>query len=355
LSDDVPIAVTRLELAPHSILSRSYADVPAKAERLEARIAARGPAGADALPSDDRAFAMLPARPHLRVLLVTAGDRYVEAALLLDRSHEVHTLSPSAYQSAAGYDLVVFDACVPTAPPEVPALYLAPPKNDRNFPFAVRGEVVRPFFEHARADEPLLRDLALRDVNIGKALAFELQPGDRAIATFQKTPLIVIGERAQRPFVALSFDVRDSDLPLRVAWPLFVTHAIDRLAPFDTDSRPSLEVGTEQRVALAQPAASARIVDPSGRSTTLSPRDQSLLFRPERAGFYRIETPNELQLLAANRPTKAVSIAPHAWTAAHAPPRPTWAWPIETWQLALLLAWLIASLEWFSYQRRWSA
>ncbi|HEY2733167.1 MAG TPA: VWA domain-containing protein [Polyangiales bacterium] len=359
LSDGVPIAITPIELAAHSVISRSYAAVPAQAERLEARIDARGPAGPDALPNDDRAFATLPTSAPLRVLLVSNGDRFVEAALLLDRSHEVHTVSPSAYRSAAGYDLVVFEACVPNAPPTAPALYLAPPKNDRNFPFAVRGEVARPYFEHVVPDEALLRDLALRDVNIGKMLALELQPGDRALAMFQRAPLIVLGERAHQPFVALSFDVRDSDLPLRIAWPLLVTQAIDHLVTGDSDYRAALEVGTEQRIALTHPggsaAARARIVDPSGHALELEARDGSLIFRPERAGFYRLETSSELQLLAANRPAKSLAIAPHALRPARVVARSSSGWPADAWQLALLLAWAITSLEWFGYERRWTA
>jgi hypothetical protein len=57
-------------------------------ERLEARIALED-GSRDDLPADDVAYATLPERRRARVLSVGDGNRYLEAALLLDEYLEV--------------------------------------------------------------------------------------------------------------------------------------------------------------------------------------------------------------------------------------------------------------------------
>jgi hypothetical protein len=355
--DGAPLAVTQLELPAHSVVSRVYGELPAQAERLEARIVARGPLGPDALASDDRAYAVLPAASTTRVLLVSNGDRYLEAALLLDRTRHVDVVAPSAYRNALGHDLVIFDGCAPETPPDAPSLYLAPPKNARDFPFRVKGSVARPVFDTFAREHPLLHQIALRDVNIAQALRLELHTDDRVVAAAQATPLIVTGQRAGQPFVALSFDIRDSDLPLRVAWPLLVSHAVDYLREPAPGYRPALQVGLEQRIPLNHAARSARISSPQAAAQNVAVRRAAVWFRPMTAGFYRVETPAEQQLWAANRAAQtSLSIKPQRLAASPGRAVPSTApFPVtDLWQLWVGLAWSIVLLEWFAFQRRWT-
>ena len=363
LSDDVPISVSKLQLAAGERSSRFYGDIPAQARRLEARLALeRGP---DPLPNDDRAYALLPEKTRTRLLLVTHGNRYLEAALLLDASHDVRAVAPEAYRSADGYDAVVFDAYAPDAPPNVPALYFAPGGDGRAFPFRSQGEIARPYFDNLVPDDPLFRQVALRDVNLKRAQQLQLQPGDRALASSRGTPLIVRGRRAGQPFLAFSFDARESDLPLRVAWPLLIARAIDELHPPDLEFQPPLRVGQEQRVALpgtdtwkSSAGDRARLVEPDGTVQSLPIRAGSIWLRAQRAGFYRVEARGVLQLWAANRDARnSVSIASRRIAAATPLTQAASLWPAvpaDAWVALLALVWAVVALEWLSYQRRWT-
>jgi hypothetical protein len=355
LGDDSALALDNVELAPHSLTTRFYGDIAGHAQRLEARIALQ--AGPDPLPNDDRAYALLPPETRSRVLLVTHGNRYLEAGLLLDASHAVTVLAPSAYQSARGYDVVVFDGYAPAESPGVPCLFIAPPSNATEFPFQMRGVVERPRFETAQREHVLLQHVVLRDVNIARAARVVLQKGDQVVAGAAGVPLIVTGTRAGQPFVALGFDVRESDLPLRVAWPLLLTHVLDFLRPLALDYQPSLEVGAQQRVPIPNGALQASVRAPSGASERLAVQQQAVWLRPLRAGFYRLESSGEAQAWAANRdPARSVSIAAHALPLANPkPPAVQQSWFAgEAWLLLLGLAWGIVFLEWLSYQRRWT-
>jgi hypothetical protein len=355
LGDDSVLAVAQLDLPAHAVVSRFYSDVAAHARRLEAQIALR--AGHDHLASDDRAYALLPPVTRTRILLVTNGNRYLEAALLLDASRELNVITPGAYHDSTGYDLVVFDRYAPDTPPAVPCLFIAPPASAHDVPFRVRGVVDRPSFDTFMRDHPLLQHVALRDVNIARAWRVLPQAGDRVVAAAGATPLIVTGQRAGQPYVALSFDLRESDLPLRVAWPLLFTHAIDFLRPPDLDYLPPLRIGLEQRLRVTNAPSHAVLQSPQGERERLAVHQQAVWLRPLHAGFYRLEVPGDPRLWAANRdPERTVSIEPRNLNQAHSGALEVangWL-PSSAWVALLALAWAIAWLEWLTYQRRWT-
>ena len=85
----------------------------------------------DQLPADDHAYALLPERRRAKVLVVTPGNTYLEAALLLDEYLDVQLVSPRDYAekiapSGQKHDVVVFDGVTPADPPRAHAIYLDP-------------------------------------------------------------------------------------------------------------------------------------------------------------------------------------------------------------------------------------
>ncbi len=187
------------------------------------------------------------------MLAVTAGNRYLEAALLLDETLDVDRVTPSAFRSADGYDVAIFDSFVPAEPPHTASFFLASHPAHGDFPFAVRGRVERPYFDTLARDDQLLRFTSLRDVNVARALLLQAHVDDQVVASFGKTPLIVRGKRDGVPLLALAFDVRESDLPLRVAWPLLLLQGIEQLAaaPGSSAAAPFAHVGTTGSASLA--------------------------------------------------------------------------------------------------------
>ena len=297
----------RLTLAGDETSTRVLDELPVASAPLRAQLVlARG---ADALRSDDQAELARELRAPTRVLLVSGRNRYLEAALLLDDTLEVRQIGPATYQSANGYDVVIFDGVLPQAPPQVAALYVGPIASTGAFPLppaAGKPELVRPFFDHVAKAHPLLRELSLSDVNVSRASAHTLLPGDLALAeTRAHDPLIVIGSRADIPFVALTFDLRDSDLPLRPAFPLFFLRTLDLLS----GSRHALRT-----------AASSTLRQQEGR---IAPRADLFAVPPARA------------------------------TTADANTKARWLAPLRSILIGLALALLV--LEWLAFHRRWTA
>lgn len=300
-SDGRVLDSDRLELAPHARRVHFYDHVGGVAENLDATLALEGGA-ADDLPGDNHASITLPARRHRRVLAVSEANRYLEAALLLDETLSVDRIDPADYTGAAGYDVVVFDAFSPDALPTVAAIYLAPPPGRGGSPFEAPRVVARPRFDTFARDHRLIEGLALRDVNIAEALVLRPSRGDEIIAASGNVPLLVAGTRNARPFLALSFDVRRSDLPLRTAWPLLLLRSIEVLTAREGETAIDTAMHRVERTGSASLAPRALL--PRARAPTAPPSRLSTLREP-------------------------------------------WFWLIA-------LAALIAIVEWCTHQRRWT-
>ena len=358
--DGQTIDVQTLELEAGARVRRVYDDVTGVRSELEAELRA-AEAGHDDLPIDDRAHAVVPERKAMRVLCVTAGNRYLEAALLLDEYMQVDVVTPAEYAGAAGYDAVIFDAARPPEPPTVPALYIDPGAvADGHTPLETRASLERPFFDRLRRKHPLLRFTAMADVNIASADALVTVPGDVVVAADRRGALVVAGEREGLRFVALGFDLRDTDLPLRVAWPLLLLNTIEWFTVDEQEQRSSLDVGESTTIELPAGVEQVTHMAPDASERTLPVRDGRVTLTPERVGFHELRWPGGRRALAAAldgstlrplAPAEAMVVAgravPPPTVPEPAPARPPWAW-------LALVAFALLAIEWLTFHRRWT-
>jgi hypothetical protein len=201
------------------------------------------------------------------------------------------------------FDAVIFDAVAPAPPPEEGRfLYLDP--HGAGSPWAERGTIRDPVLTDADRRHPLLAQLSLADLNIREARRLAPTSDDQVVAASFGIPLLLARARPELRMVAVTFDVRRSDLPLRPSFPLLLANAFDWLD--DRGGRAS-----------AERAASAGL-DPQESDTSRAPA-----------------------LALGSRPVAA-------WTV----PGPARGQP---WGLLALVAALALSLlEWTTHHRRWT-
>jgi Ca-activated chloride channel family protein len=358
LGDGAPIDVQRVTLAPYASLHRIYDDVTGVSRTLEARIKVAG--DHNDLRANDRAYALLPEKRRVRVLCVSDGNRYLEAALLLDEYLDADLLSPAKYTAATGYDAVIFDRFVPPRAPARPALYLDPTGEGPGQPLAIAGRIARPFFDKLQEKHPVLRFTALRDANVASALLVRPAPGDEVLAADARGPLIIAGKRAGGPFVALTFDLRESDLPLRVAWPLLLLNTIDWLAGGAPEAGAEGVVGRSERLTLPDGVTRAQVRGPDGRAREATIEGHDLPLTPTRAGFYRIAWNGGERWFAANlspATRRDLTPQPQLKIKSALAPRPKVAsasFERPPWVFLLVLALVLLLAEWLTFHRRWT-
>ena len=247
--------------------------VPATARVVEATLA-----GEDALAADDRAFAIVPSETVTRALVVGAGNPYLENALALLPRLELFAVGEGGYLETIGeaeeegqpYGLVIFDGVSPEAPPDVPALYVDPPEDG---PYGtIDGRIEVPRLERPDPDHPLLRFVDLTTVHVGRARNVEPVDALRAVvATPAGAPLIAVGDVEGGRIGLITFDLRESDLPLQVAFPLLMSNLVEFLLPAGDGILPSSMSLADPVVASVDPSVTAvRVTHDDGGSPSVT-------------------------------------------------------------------------------------
>ncbi len=362
LGDGQVTDITRLELGPREVLPRFYPDLAGASRALEGRIRLAD-GTSDDLPADDRAYALMPERRRSRVLVVTAGNTYLEAALLLDEYLDVTTVGPSEYPPQGSFDVTIFDGVAPVAAPNGGGLfYLNPPAVGS--PVGHKKAIEGFGFDSWDAKSALLRWMAIDNVQVARGFALAPEKGDRVVGSSVLGPVLVSGRREGRRFVALGFDPRDSDLVLRVAWPLFVLNVINDFVEEDTHYVSSFKTGEVWRVPAPAGATSATIVDPARVEHRVPVKEGRAVMLGEHAGFYRLLTgaaadgDDGVTEFAANladpdesriEPVASLELDGHV---ASEPSGFRAGVRRELWLYLLLAVVLLSLLEWVTYHRR---
>ncbi|WP_437586604.1 VWA domain-containing protein [Sorangium sp. So ce1000] len=366
LGDGQLTDLTRIRLKPREKLPRFYPNLSGASKTLEAKLALAD-GSSDELPADNHAYALLPERRRARVQVVSAGNMFLEAALLLDEYLDVTFVDPQRYPAASSFDVTIFDGVAPSvAPGSGSLLYLNP--TGTSVPFEVGKEILdddpnyRLGFDELDAKHPLLRYTALSDVNVARAHVLKGNKEDRVVGRSYKGPLLLEGRRGGVKFVALGFDVRESDLPLRIAWPLFLLNAINNFVEEDTSYISSFRTGSVWHIPASSSAEVASLEQPDGTKRAIPIQDGRAVFLGQHAGFYTLRVgaagAQEESMFAANLSApeeSAIAPVPELKVdgrGAGAVSEFKIGVRRELWVYLLAAVLLVTAIEWFTYHRR---
>jgi hypothetical protein len=383
-ADGVSVGRSRLELAAGQAKRESLGNLDAARARFVARLSevsdpAPGMSTALGPAFDDEAYAVVPPLSPLSVAVVTDGtDLFLEAALLTQGEHiELAGVTPE--QAAAGSeivdeaDVVVFDVADGPLPAELPDAHVVmfdPWRKDASpCPVAKKADVRRPFLTEQLREHPLLAHVVLKDVNILRGTSFALQPGDQALVRSLGEPMIVLRERGEHGLVAVGFDPRQTDLPLRIAFPLFIDNTLRWFEQREPGFVASVPLGQSRELALADlglpsDVARVRVASPDGTLHEQPVEEGRIRLRALQPGFYALtalatETGDVTAEIAVNQAAVSASdlhdrladVLP-AESLAGDPPEAAPVGQGPLWTVILLFAALLVVIEWATYHRR---
>ncbi|MBK8256387.1 MAG: VWA domain-containing protein [Polyangiaceae bacterium] len=367
LGDGTLIDLTRVRLKGNEKLPRFYPNLSGASRTLEAKLTlAEG--GRDALPADDHAFALLPERRRARIQVVTTGNMFLEAALLLDEYLDVTTVPPSGYPAKGNYDVTIFDNVAPAVAQGSGGLLYLNPSGDKT-PFTVEKEVLdndpnsRLGFDEVDTKSPLVRYLSLGEVNVGRAHPIKGEKEDKVVArSYRHGALLLQGRRPGNKFVALGFDIRESDLPLRIAWPVLLLNIINDFVEEDTSYLSAFRTGTVWNIPAPSSAESGTLKLPDGTKRVIPIKDGRAIFLGQHAGFYELTTgiagAEEKTMFAANLSDIAESTVAAKnellvdGKAAGAVGEFKIGVRREMWVYLLIAVVIVTAIEWLTYHRR---
>jgi len=304
-ADGVLREARTLQLDPQRRTDVSIDDIDdnaAPAKVVEVRLTAPDPAAlpsggvgaGDDLPTDDVAWAVVPAASLHRILLVGAGDPYLEAALTYLPDTELYGVQPSAYGSSTHpekFDLVIFEGWLPDKLPEGPVLAIAPPATSALG--TVAGTTQNPALGSLDATEPVLRYVDLSTLHVAQAQTLELPGWARPIIPSAGAgPLLYAGTLDGRPAAVLAFLPRQSDLPLQVAFPILLANLTGELLGGSQTPADAVAPGTPVTLAIPASASGVKVTLPDGTSEDLPAPSEgagSVVFaRTDALGVYTV-------------------------------------------------------------------
>lgn len=240
----------------------------------------------DRLPLDNEAWA-IPSQPEqMEVLWVGPDNLFLEKALQLEKSLQV--VRSDRLTGKHSSLLTVTENSKEKQPDKGSLLLIHPAPG--NSVIKVGGTV--PITEELKGNEqhPLLKNISLKDVHIAEARKVEVPSWAEVVLQAGEVPLILAGEHQGRPVVVFTFDLHQSDLPLKPAFPVLMHQTLSWLLPLKFEALGVGEPGEMLQIPLSTGAGKATIRTPSGEVVQIEGKGGYLHYLvPEEAGLYEMK------------------------------------------------------------------
>jgi hypothetical protein len=242
----------------------------------------------DSLALDDTAFAVYQSSAARRALLVSNGNLFLEQLLASLPGIQPFRALPAADGTlqipSEPFDLYIFDGAIPAELPNSNLLLINPPTN----PFFTVGETIKEIKNIQVNENPLTRYVDWKTVHVLQARKATMPNWMNILIESDSTPLVAAGEKNGQRIAALTFDLRESDLPLQIAYPILFSNLIDYLAlPSAFDSSQSLQAGESLTLVPPTDAEQVVISSPSNKTFTLA-AGQTLFSQTDELGYYAV-------------------------------------------------------------------
>ena len=353
--NDAILDVRPYTLAPGESKSELFTNFTMEGGRLKAALDVE-----DALSTDNVAYAALPKREQIPVLLVTPNNPFLENALAVDEKLDLTVVAPDQYDpGAGGYDVTIFDRYNPPTLGDGNYMFIYPPQEGAIW--GIGESIETPIITEWERDHPILRHVHLDNVQITEAYQVQVPATADVLVRSFEDPLLMVEESQDRRIVFIAIDTLKSDLPLRIAFPLIVANTIQWFQGESEIEEYHLQTGEvlKKRIDEAAAVKSVTIVGPGGESWELPVEKGELLFdETSVVGFYELKIGESEEVWAVNLTDAAESqirtvegvadlleeeeVVLSGSALLHYPP----------WIYLIFLAVLLSAIEWFLYQRR---
>jgi Ca-activated chloride channel family protein len=313
----------------------------------------------DDLGVDNVAYAVLPPPKKIAVMLVSAGNLFLEKVLRTDPQVALEVRTPDQYQGGMGEaDVVVLDSVTP--PRAGPGRFVFVNTVPPDVPLEVLGRLERPTIMDWDRAHPVMRHVEFAKVTIEDAMRIRPLAAGRPVVEAVGGPLVYALEEPERKALFVGFDLFKTDFPLRIAFPLVLSNTLRWLHPAGLDQA-SFQFATGQPILLPAPhgVSTVTVTTPSGRAVQgRVTRGMVSYTETDEAGIYTLATARGETRVAVNLMSADESnLVPHALPAATAQGPAAAPIPVqrELWPLFVIVAAILLVAEGLLYWRRQTA
>ncbi len=276
----------------------------------------------DALPTDNVAYATLPIRKSITVLLVTEENPFLKNALAVDEKINLTVTTPAEYEtSTQDYEVVVFDRYSPTSLGDGNFLFIYPPKSDTPpniglddsvATWEIGEDLETPIITEWERTHPILQHVQLENVLIGMAYEVRPPPSSKVLVRSFDSPVLFVDVSPKKKIVFAAINILESDLPLRIAFPVIMANTItwfvqsDRIEEYhlltgevlryklDSKEIDEMQELLQQQTPSENSQMTVRITGPDDETWDIPIENDELLFdQTQHVGFYGLTLSND--------------------------------------------------------------
>jgi len=266
-------------------------DLPDGTAEIEARLSDHEN---DHLALDDVAYAVHEGGVTNRALLVTEGNLFLEQVFSVLPGVEAFKASPDSDLTQEDFDLYVFDGvALPDPLPQADMLIINPSGGATAVSSTDDLLNVTGLFSDTvairLADSPLLQFVDWRDVHVRQAKTVDASWAQTLVEA-EGGPLILTGEQNGQRIGVFTFDLRDSDPPLQIAFPVLMANITSWLNPGRAFDAPTgLRPGDPVSISPAAATTAVLVEKPDGTVWTAEVGEEALVFpETEQLGLYHV-------------------------------------------------------------------
>ena len=345
LRGNVTISDSRIQMAA----GEAYRQVFPLARQGDAVLRTRIDAPQNALGVDDESVAWIDRAQRLAVVVVGDHTEWLRRLLAADADVRATFVAPASYRGGGREDVTIFDRWTPAALSDRPALYVSPPADTRWLAAASGVTAVderRPRWETA-ASHPVLRGVDPLTIRIERARGYSSSSLLPLALSARGTPLVSISESAERRFVVLAFGPSESNLALAPGFPVLIGNTLEWLA------RPEARPQSVKPGLVAFNAATVKVTGPDGAAVPLVRTDDGLTAMLRTPGLYVAEGGGARSTIAVSLADPAGSNVARTSLQSATNTAPARKLLDRQWWIGCAIAaFLLAFVEWWTWQRR---
>jgi hypothetical protein len=320
----------------------------------------------NALGVDDDAFAWIEHGAPVAITVVGQQTGWLRPLLAGNPDFRAVFLDPAGYDLPVGdspgpgkpheEDLIIFDRWAPPEPSTRPAIYLAPPA-ETPWLAAEAAPTMPSRAWHASEEKqprwvtpgthPVVLGVDPFTLKIEKARPFGAAGLTAVAQSAAGTPLVYVSDTSSRRFVVLTFGAGESNLASAPGFPVLMGNAIDWLVRPDARSARTTGLASFDR-------ATVQVVGPGGRPVPIARVGDAALAVLRVPGLYVAEGGGARSTFAVNVGGPQVSNAARTTLSASDQARPVLAGASgrSWWLYCVAAAFVLALVEWWTWQRR---
>lgn len=316
----------------------------------------------DDFPLDNQAYSILQPSGELSILMVTRGNYFLKTLLEAYPHFRVDTLkeiNPSSWEEQVqNHDLVILDGISPPATER--GNFLMINAFSPSIPITKVGVQENPVILDWDRRHPVMQDLDLGTLQIRSATLVKTETGIKPLLEARNQGLIYAYEKEGLRAVLINFDLKQSDLPFRIAFPVLMTNCFRWLQPHQFSFAPLQVKAGEPFPLYLRPATQSVFIGlPSGKWVRQPvPSNPFPFLHTKKVGVYTVLEKQKRTYFAVNLFDESESnIRVDPSGLGKQPDRPvagkeTVQTPVQTWFLVLLVAVVLLVLEYYLWLNR---